>query len=113
MVNKNYVNGVRRERQIVNKARAEGKISFRSAGSHSPIDCCIIDLKYRRIEFIQVKNKKIYGKEKKPLEDLKLNSDEYYVEFKSWTIDDLIDKRKKKFKNIPSPEMVKPESNPG
>lgn len=53
----NYRKGSDKERRIVNKARKEGKIAFRSAGSHSPIDVCIIDLKGHQIEFIQSKPK--------------------------------------------------------
>jgi Holliday junction resolvase len=53
--NKNYQKGVRKERKIVNAARAEGKIAFRSAGSHSPIDVCIIDLEAKTIQLIQSK----------------------------------------------------------
>jgi len=42
---------------FVNKARKEGKIAFRSASSHSPIDCCIIDRKAKTIWFCQCKAK--------------------------------------------------------
>ena len=98
MPNKNYISGVRRERQIVNEARKKGLIAFRSAGSHSPIDCVVIDISTRKIQLIQVKNKKVYGKEKKKIDDLTNYSDEYFVEFMNWTIDDLIDKRKKEHK---------------
>lgn len=52
----------------MNRARAEGKIAFRSAGSHSPIDVCIIDLEARRIEFIQSKPKSMSDKAKLRLE---------------------------------------------
>ena len=58
MSNKNYLKGVRLERQIVNHARKCGFIAFRSAGSHSPIDCTIIDPKTKRVRFIQAKNLK-------------------------------------------------------
>ena len=50
-----YQKGVRLERAIVNNARADGCIAFRSAGSHSPIDVCIIDVKKKKIAFIQSK----------------------------------------------------------
>ena len=40
-----YQKGADRERKIVNRAREKGHIAFRSAGSHSPIDVCIIDKK--------------------------------------------------------------------
>lgn len=51
----NYKRGSEKERRIVNKARKEGKIAFRSAGSHSPIDVCIIDRIARKISFVQSK----------------------------------------------------------
>lgn len=54
-MNKNYLKGVRKELKVVNSARLEGKLAFRSAGSRSPIDCVIIDLEARRIKFIQCK----------------------------------------------------------
>jgi len=55
MPNSNYLKGVRKERKIVNEARSRGHIAFRSAGSHSPIDVCIIDRKYKIITLIQCK----------------------------------------------------------
>ncbi len=55
MPNRNYLKGVRKERKIVNEARERGLISFRSAGSHSPIDVCIIDKLARVIRFVQCK----------------------------------------------------------
>jgi len=55
MSNPNYIKGIRKERKFVNDARAKGLIAFRSAGSHSPIDVCIIDVAARRIHFIQCK----------------------------------------------------------
>lgn len=55
MPNKNYIAGVRKERKLVNEARAQGFISFRSAGSHSPIDVVIIDKKNMKVRFIQCK----------------------------------------------------------
>lgn len=55
MPNKNYLKGVRAERALVNEAREQGHISFRSAGSHSPIDVCIIDRVNKKISFIQCK----------------------------------------------------------
>jgi len=62
MANKNYVKGYRLERNIVNLARDNNLIAFRSAGSKSgskiPIDVTIIDPKLKRIIFIQAKNKK-------------------------------------------------------
>jgi len=78
---KTYGKGVRLERKIVNEARAKGYIAFRSAGSHSPVDCVIIDTKSREIRFIQAKK----GKSKMTKEEKEkfLNySDEYWVKFK-------------------------------
>lgn len=55
-LNKNYQRGARKEQKIVREARDQGLIAFRSAGSHSPIDVCIIDSKARRIEILQCKH---------------------------------------------------------
>jgi len=55
MPNKNYIKGRRKEYKVVNEAKAKGLISFRSAGSHSPIDVVIIDLGNKKIELIQCK----------------------------------------------------------
>lgn len=68
MPNPNYIKGVLKERDIVNKAREEGLIAFRSAGSHSPIDVCIIDIKLRRVKFIQCKPENFPESKKKKLE---------------------------------------------
>jgi len=67
-MNKNYQKGVRKERKIVNEARDKGFISFRSAGSHSPIDVCIIDKKGKIIEFVQAKPKDMSQKLKEHIE---------------------------------------------
>jgi hypothetical protein len=55
MPNKNYINGVYKERKILNEARSHGCIGARSAGSHSPIDLWIIDHPGRTIRLIQCK----------------------------------------------------------
>ena len=55
MPNKNYQKGVRLERKIVNKAKERGQIAFRSAGSHSPVDVCVIDAERKVIKLIQCK----------------------------------------------------------
>lgn len=55
MPNKAYRKGYEHERKIVNAARQDGKLAFRSAGSHSPVDCIIIDSEGRTIELIQAK----------------------------------------------------------
>lgn len=50
-----YFKGYKLERKVVNQARAKGYISFRSAGSHSPIDLVIVNHKDRKIELVQCK----------------------------------------------------------
>jgi len=55
MPNRNYIKGTRFERELVNQARDEGKIAFRSAGSHSTFDVVVIDLSKRTIDFSQCK----------------------------------------------------------
>ena len=65
MTNKNYLKGVRFERKIMNNARNEGLLSFRTAGSHSPIDVVIINEKFKRIELIQCKHTKCNNKKLK------------------------------------------------
>jgi Holliday junction resolvase len=64
-----YKRGADYERRIVKAARDRGMIAFRSAGSHSPIDLCIIDMKQKRVYFVQCKTGKQYEKEKKKLEE--------------------------------------------
>ena len=82
MPNKNYQKGVRKERKIVNDARDLGMISFRSAGSHSPIDVCVIDEKEKKIFFIQCKPESMSDNKKKLLEEeLKFLNDEFIVSF--------------------------------
>lgn len=63
-----YLKGVRKERKIVNEAREKGLISFRSAGSHSPIDVVIIDVKSKTVQFIQAKTGKMSSKARGNLE---------------------------------------------
>ena len=81
MSNKFYKQGIRFERKLVNNAKTEQKIAFRSAGSHSPIDVAIIDTKTKTIEFLQAKTgkAKMTKKDQKEFEEL---SDEYIVKFK-------------------------------
>lgn len=69
MPNKNYIKGVRKERAIVNAARKRGLIAFRSAGSHSPIDCIIINTKLKSVRFIQAKPDSMPEAQKKRLEE--------------------------------------------
>jgi Holliday junction resolvase len=51
----NYQKGARKERKLVNQARAHGLTALRSAGSHSPIDVVIIDSVHRIISLLQCK----------------------------------------------------------
>lgn len=61
--NLNYKRGADKERKIVKKAREDGCIAFRSAGSHSPIDVFILDKTTRVIHLIQCKSSiKLKGK---------------------------------------------------
>lgn len=55
MPNANYIKGVKKERKIVNSNKANGCIAFRSAGSHSPIDVCVVNLDLKSIRFYQCK----------------------------------------------------------
>lgn len=56
--NNSYLRSTKRERQLVNEARANGFISGRTAGSHSPFDLFIWNPKLKTVEFIQVKTKR-------------------------------------------------------
>jgi len=58
MPNRKYEKGVRKERKIVNEAKARGCIALRSAGSKSPLDVVSINFKDRVIELIQSKSDK-------------------------------------------------------
>ena len=82
MPNKNYVKGVKKERLYVNRAKSMGLISFRSAGSHSPIDVVVIDMKTRNIGFIQCKPDSMAQIAKdRILDELKELSGAYTVRF--------------------------------
>lgn len=48
----------------MNLFRDHGCIAFRSAGSHSPIDVCVIDLQHRIIRLIQCKVGEISERQK-------------------------------------------------
>ena len=61
MPNNAYLRSTKREREIVNKARAQGLDAGRTAGSHSPWDVYIWDKKDRVMRLVQVKTK-IHGK---------------------------------------------------
>lgn len=53
MVNRNYVKGVRFERQIVKELELNGYFAVRTAGSHSCID--VIGVKHGEVLLIQAK----------------------------------------------------------
>ena len=55
MPNKNYIKGRRKEYKVMLAAKRENLITLRSAGSHSPIDVVVIDVKERLIRFVQCK----------------------------------------------------------
>lgn len=87
----NYQRGADAERRLVNKARKEGEIAFRSAGSHSPIDVTIINPELKRIMFIQrkavkepiyKKNGELRSKYKEYEKYFNLLKGEFKVEFK-------------------------------
>ena len=81
---KTYRKGADYERKIVKIAREKGLIAFRSAGSHSPIDVCIIDINNKLISFIQCKNTKIplsQGRIEKLKEENKEIKGEFSVRF--------------------------------
>ena len=63
-----YLKGVRKERGIVNIARKQGYIAFRSAGSHSPIDVVVIKPEIREIHLYQCKPDNFSLKQKEKLE---------------------------------------------
>ena len=82
MTNKLYLKGYRKERRIVNEARENGCIAFRSAGSHSPIDVVIIDPAMQTIQFIQAKYDSMSDKKKEELEmELIWLNNEFKVSF--------------------------------
>lgn len=82
MPNKNYQKGYAKERRIVNRFREKGILSFRSAGSHSPIDVIAIDHVNHIIHLIQAKPKTMSDNAKQKLldEHPELNGT-YQVEF--------------------------------
>lgn len=68
MVNTNYVKGRRKEYMVVHQERNKGCLSFRSAGSHSPIDVVSIDIEHKLITLIQCKPDSMPDKQKIKLE---------------------------------------------
>ena len=87
MPHKKYLKGYRLERNIVNFARSKKMLSFRSAGSHSSCDVCIIDEKNKLIYFIQCKASKLSGNAKKKILDTLPREDEYLI--KSIVVSDI------------------------
>ena len=84
MPNSNYIKGRRKEYEIVKGLKSKGfDIAQRSAGSKSPIDIFAIDIKNKKILFIQAKPDKMSKNKRKEIEDnwSKLN-DEFIVEFR-------------------------------
>lgn len=67
MPNKHYMKGYRKERKVVNEARAKGHLAFRSAGSHSPVDVVDIWISRRRIKLIQCKSDELSENERNRL----------------------------------------------
>lgn len=63
----NYEKGADKERRIVNKFRERGCLSFRSAGSHSPIDIFAIDPETKIIHLVQSKPKSMSWAKKEEL----------------------------------------------
>ena len=55
MPNKQYTKGRRKEYAIVHNEKVLGRIAFRSAGSHSPVDVVFIDTQEHIIRLIQSK----------------------------------------------------------
>ena len=73
MPNKNYLRGRAKEYRITDAERKLGRLAFRSAGSHSPIDVVSIDCKTKRIFFIQSKPKSYSPNKIKKLLDENIN----------------------------------------
>jgi len=65
MPNKYYIKGYKKENKIVNQEKALGRVAFRSAGSHSPIDVVSIDTDSMIIRLIQAKTYELSELEKK------------------------------------------------
>lgn len=80
MGNKNYVRGVKFERELVNEARDKGFVAFRSAGSHSLADVCIWNPKGLWIQLIQCKTKKGTKFEGKAIQN-RIKTEGYTVEY--------------------------------
>ena len=76
----NYEKGADKERRIMNKFRDKGMLSFRSAGSHSPIDVFALDIENKTIWLIQSKPKSMSDNAKQKIYDeIKKYMGEYLV----------------------------------
>lgn len=73
MANRNYNKGVRKERKIVNQAKALGYYASRNAGSHGIWDVTIVDVKLKKIRFLQVKPENYTGADRLIEEFIELN----------------------------------------
>ena len=84
MPNKNYISGRNKEYKIIKELKEKGfNIAQRSAGSHSPIDVFAIDIKKRKILFIQSKPDSMSKNKRKLIEEeLKELNNNFYCEFK-------------------------------
>ena len=58
-----YRKGRKKEYKIMNKARGRGLLAFRSAGSRSKVDVCVIDVIKKEIVLYQCKPKNITQRE--------------------------------------------------
>lgn len=83
MPNKNYQRGRRFEYSIIERLKKQGyDIVQRSKGSHSPIDIFAIDIKNKKIKFIQAKKGFISEKSKEKIrEDNKNLIGSFEIEF--------------------------------
>ena len=80
--NTNYKKGRAKEYRILRRLKERGcNIVFRSAGSHSPVDCIGIDLKARRIYLIQSKLNASESQKNRISERFERLNDEFIVSF--------------------------------
>ena len=85
MPNFNYIRGRNKEYRVLAEGRLQTKIAIRSAGSHSPIDCILIDINSnpKTIELIQCKPESLSENKRKKLEDMYAGlNDTFQVTFK-------------------------------
>lgn len=83
---KAYRKGADREREIVNMFKKKGYLSFRSAGSHSPIDVFALNPQTKEILLIQSKAGKSYSPsfKSKLLNELKIYEGFFTVKVGVW-----------------------------